>query len=43
MSETALAKFLDQNGVVPTGDRKKDMKLAKSFFLNYRQFRKVKP
>lgn len=29
--ESALATFLRQNGIEPTGDKKKDMELAKSF------------
>jgi len=36
MSKTALAMFLEQNGVTPTGDRKKDMKLAKQFFPKFK-------
>ena len=36
MSTTALAMFLEQQGVKPTGDRKKDMKLAKQFFVKFK-------
>ena len=42
MSSTALAKFLIENDVVPTGDRKKDMKLASKFFTKFKQHRKIK-
>jgi len=42
MSSTALAKFLIQNDVVPTGDRKKDIELASKFFAKFKQHRKVK-
>lgn len=37
MSNTALAMFLEQKGVKPTGDRKKDMKLAKQFFPKFKR------
>lgn len=42
MSSTALAKFLIQNDVVPTGDRKKDIELASKFFTKFKYHRKVK-
>jgi len=36
MSQTALAMFLAQQGITPTGDKKKDMKLAKQFFTKFK-------
>ena len=42
MSITALAKFLIQNDVVPTGDRKKDIELASKFFTKFKHNRNVK-
>lgn len=38
MSESALAKFLVQNKIQPTGDRKKDMELARPFITNYNDY-----
>lgn len=39
MSETALAVFLKERGVEPTGDRIRDLNLAKPFFKNYKVYK----
>ena len=39
MSETALAKFLEEKGVKPTGDKQRDLALARQFFKTYKQYK----
>lgn len=39
MSETALAKFLKQKGIEPTGSKERDLELARPFFKTYKQYK----
>jgi len=41
MNQTALAKFLEQRGITPTGDRKSDLELARPFFVTYKQHKET--
>ena len=39
MSETALAQFLKQKGIEPTGSKERDLELARPFFKTYKQYK----